>query len=100
MAETKSPAKKRACNFRIQYQQLTQGLVFVQISLELGLVELCAVEGAEFRRRAPECSDEAELQIDHFGDETELRLLRKVEAGLGFALHLDERFSRRDKQTI
>ena len=36
--------------------------------------------------------------IDHVADETELRLLRKVEAILGFTLHLNERISRRDKQ--
>ena len=74
--------------------------VILQMTLELYLVELCMVKGAEACCQAPECSDKPELQIEQLAEETELRLLRKVQAILGFTLHLNERISRLDSREI
>src|SRR6202034_4841252 len=76
---------------------MDQPRVTLQMTLELHLVELCVVKGAEFFRQASECADNPELRTNHAGNEAELRLLRQSGAGLGFTLHFDERISRCDK---
>ena len=43
---------------------------------------------------------EPELRGDEVNDELEPRLLRKLEAMLGFALHFDERIARREKVRV
>ena len=68
-----------------------------QMALEPKLIKLLIVEGAEFRRQATEGPDKPELRGDDVNDETEPHLLRKLEAILGFTLHLNERISRREK---
>src|SRR5580692_541556 len=66
---------------------MDQPRVTLQMTLELRLVELCVVKGAEFFRQASECSDNPKLRTNHGGNEAELRLLRQSGAGLGFTLH-------------
>ena len=63
----------------------------VEMLLELLLVEPGVVEAAELWRQAAQRPDEPELRGDPVDDETELRLAREVEPGLGLSLHLDER---------
>src|SRR5882724_6949721 len=70
------------------------------MALELKLIEPLIVEGAECRRQATERPDQPELRGDDVNDETEPGLLRKLEAILGFTLHLDERISRRQKVRV
>ena len=68
--------------------------------LEPKLVEPIVVEGAEFWRQSTKRPDEPELRDDSVDDVTEPRFLHKLEAILGFVLHLDERISRREKVRI
>ena len=77
-----------------------QARVALQTLLEPALVELRVVEGAEVRRQSTKRPDQPELRGDDVDDETEPRLLRKFEPILGFALHLDERISRREKVRV
>ena len=79
---------------------MRQGRVTRQMTLEPKLIKLRIIKGAEFRRQAAECPDEPELRGDEVNDETEPRLPRKLEAMLGFTLHLHERISRREKVRI
>src|SRR5580704_4276373 len=72
--------------------------VILQLPLELYFVEPCIVKGAEACCQAPECSDKPEPQIEQLDEETELRLLRKAQAILGFPLDLNERISRLDRE--
>src|SRR5882724_1373028 len=70
------------------------------MALELKLIEPLIVEGAECRRQATERPDQPALRGDDVNDETEPSLLRKLEAILGFTLHLNERISRREKVRV
>src|SRR5580692_71647 len=74
--------------------------VAVQATLEPYFVELRMLKGTEFFRQAPERSDKTELHIGNVSCETDLRLLCKAKAILGFPLHFSERISRRDKQGV
>ena len=70
------------------------------MALDPKLIKLLIVKGAEIRRQAAERPDEPELRGDGVNDETEPHLLRKLEAMLGFALHLVERIARREKVRV
>jgi hypothetical protein len=68
--------------------------------LELKLIEFLMVKAAEFRRQAAEGLDKPELRGDEVNDETKPSLLRKLEAFLGFTLHLRERISRGEEVRV
>ena len=68
--------------------------------LEQELIELLIVKGAEFRGQATEGTDKPELRGDEVNDQTKPSLLRKLEAILGFMLHLGERISRGEKVRV
>ena len=70
------------------------------MALEPKLIKLPIVKGAEFRRQATEGPDKPELRGNEVNDETEPHLLGKLEAMLGFTLHLNERISRRQKVRV
>src|SRR5271170_8091404 len=70
------------------------------MALEQELIKSPIVKGAEFRRRTTEGTDKPELRGDDVNDQTKPRLLRKLEAILGFILHLRERISRREKVRV
>src|SRR6476660_2939377 len=70
------------------------------MALELQLIKLPIVKGAELRRRTTEGPDKPELRGDYVNDETKPSLLRKLEGTLGFTLHLLERLSRRQKVRV
>ena len=70
------------------------------MALEPKLIKLPIVKGAEFRRQAPESPDKPELRGDDVDDETKPSLLGKLEAILGFTLHLSERISRGEKVRV
>src|ERR1700751_1433765 len=59
-----------------------------QMALELKLIKLLIIEGAEFRGQATEGSDKPELYCDEVNGEAKPSLSRKLEAMLGFMLHL------------
>src|ERR1700692_1816148 len=67
------------------------------MALEPKLIKLPMVKRAEFRRQATKGPDQPELRGDDVNDETKTSLLGKLEAILGFTLHLDERIARRQK---
>src|SRR6195256_677942 len=69
----------------------------LQMLLEPLLVEPGVVEGAEDRGQAAQRPDQLELPDDPVDDETEPRLAREVEAGLGLPLHLVERIAAGEK---
>jgi hypothetical protein len=71
-----------------------------QMLLEQELIELLIVKGAEFRGQATEGTDKPELRGDEVNDQTKPSLLRKLEAILGFMLHLGERISRGEKVRV
>ena len=64
------------------------------------LFNLSAVEAAESRRQAAECSNQCELCGDEVDDEAELRLLCKRQAMLGLALPLVQRIARDEKVRV
>ena len=64
------------------------------------LIKLPIVKAAEIRRQATEGSDKPELCGNDVNDVTNPGLLRKLEAVLGFMLHLRERIARREKVRI
>src|SRR5882762_2577846 len=68
-----------------------------QTALELKFIELRVVEAAERRRQAAECADERKLRRDDVDHETEAGFLSKLQASLGFALHVDKRIAGREK---
>src|SRR5260370_20066999 len=70
------------------------------MALESKLIKLSILKGAEFRRHATEGPDKPELHSDDVTDETEPSLPRKLEAILGFTLHLHERISRCQKVCV
>src|SRR5262245_19843401 len=70
-----------------------QGRVTSQIALEANLIELIIVEGSKFRSQAAKAPDKAELRFDVVDDETESKLLCKLEVILGFTLHLSQLIS-------
>ena len=70
------------------------------MALEQELIKSPIVKGAEFRRRTMEGTDKPELRGDDINDQTKPRLLRKLEAFLGFILHLRERISGREKVRV
>ena len=70
-----------------------QARIALQMPLEPLLVEPGVVEAAECRRQAAQRPDQLELCGDEVDDETEPRLAREVEPGLGLALHLGERIA-------
>jgi hypothetical protein len=63
------------------------------MALELRLVEPGVVQGPEARGQPAQCADQLQLREDPVDDETEMGLLRKVDSGLGLALHLVERIA-------
>jgi hypothetical protein len=70
------------------------------MALEQELIEPLIVKGAEFRRQTTEGPDKPELRGDEVNDETKPRFLSKLEAILGFTLHLSKRISRREKVRV
>src|ERR1700722_7087046 len=68
--------------------------------LELKLIKLLIAERAKFRRHATEGPDKPELNADEVNGEAKPGLPRKLEAMLGFLLHLRERISRRQKVCV
>ena len=64
------------------------------MALEPKLLKLPIVKAAEFRRQTTERPDKPELCGAGVNDPTESSLPRKLEAILGFTLHLYERISR------
>src|SRR5271165_1507412 len=69
-------------------------------ALDLKLVKLAVVEGAEFPRLAAQRTDEAALRAGEVYDELEPHLLRKRQANLHLALHFNERISRRKQVRV
>src|SRR5215469_7894702 len=65
--------------------------------LESKLIESLIVERAKFRGQPAKRPDKCELRGDLANDEAEPNLLRKLKTILGFALHLHELISRREK---
>jgi hypothetical protein len=63
-------------------------LVIRQMALEPKLIKLLIIERAEFRRLATEGPDKPELNADEVNGEAKPGLPRKLEAMLGFMLHL------------
>ena len=74
-----------------------QARIRLQMLLEPLLVEPGVVEGAEDRGQAAQRPDQLELPGDPVDDETEPRLAREVEPGLGLPLHLVERIAAGEK---
>ena len=70
------------------------------MALEPKLVEPLIVERTECRRQATEGPDERQLRGDDVNDETEPRLLRKLQAILGFTLHVSERIAGDEKVRV
>ena len=70
------------------------------MALKPKLIKLPVVKGAEFRRQPAEGPDKPELRSNEVNHEAEPSLLRKLEAILGFTLHLGERISRRQKVRV
>src|SRR6266478_7627945 len=70
------------------------------MALEPKLIKLSILKGAEFRRHATEGPDKPELRSDDVNDETKPSLPRKLEAILGFTLHLHQRISRCQKVRV
>ena len=70
-----------------------------ETALGLEFVKLLIVEGAEFPRQSAKHSDQRKLRGDDVSDLLKLRVPRKSETVLGFALHLNERIARR-KQVL
>ena len=64
---------------------------------ELPLIESGVIEAAECRRQSAKRPDQPELCRDELDDDTEPRLAREVEPGLGIALHLGERITACEK---
>ena len=64
------------------------------------LIKLSIVEAAEFRRQAAQRPDQPELRGDEVNAKREPRLLRKREAMLGFALHLNQRVARGEEVRV
>ena len=77
--------------------ELVHRRVVVEITLEVFLVELRVVKGAELCRQASECSNKPEDPVDRVNAKAEPRLPRKAEAILRFTLHRAQRISRRGK---
>src|ERR1700730_15316959 len=71
-----------------------------QMALEPQLIKLPIVKGTKFLRQATEGSDQPELRGNAVTDETEPHLMGKLEAMLGFALHLRERIARREQVRV
>ena len=69
-------------------------------ALDLKLVKLAIVEGAEFSRQAAQRPNEAELRAGKVYDELEPQLLRKREANFHLALHFNERISCRKEVRV
>src|SRR5258708_36866871 len=70
------------------------------MALELKLVEAFVIEHTEFQCQAAKCPDEPELRGDAIYNETEPDVCRELKTGLGFALHLSQRVSGREKICI
>src|SRR5271156_6611744 len=70
--------------------ELVHRRVGVEIALEVFLVELRVVKGAELCRQSSEGSNKTEDPIYRVNAKTELRLPRKVEAILRFTLHRNQ----------
>src|SRR5580704_12080263 len=77
-----------------------QDRIACQMALELCLIEALLVEGPELRGKAKQRSDEPELRGDDVDNDAEPRLLGKLEAILGFPLHLNERIARREQVCV
>ena len=71
-----------------------------QMPLESNFIKLPVVKEAEFRRQATEGPDKPKLCGDEVNDVTEPGLLGKLEATLGFPLHLNQRISSRQKVRV
>ena len=75
-------------------------LVACQMALEVKLIKLDIVKGPELGRQAAESPDQPELGRDDVNHQTEPSFFGKIEAILGFALHVAERVSGREKIRI
>src|ERR1700757_2333213 len=67
---------------------------------ERDLIKSLFVERAEFRRQTPKGPNKPELRANDVDDETKPHFLRKVQAMLGFALHINERIAGCEKVPI
>jgi hypothetical protein len=67
------------------------------MALEPELIKPLAVETAEDRRQAAEGADQPKLYGESVHHETKPAFLGKLEAFLGFSLHVDERITHREK---
>jgi hypothetical protein len=65
------------------------------MALKLKFIKLLIIERAEFWRQPAEGPDKPELNADEIHGEAKPGLPCKLEAMLGFLLHLHERISRR-----
>src|ERR1700726_3547041 len=77
-----------------------QSRVTGQMALEPQLIKLPIVKGTKFLRQATEGSDQPELRGNAVNNEAEPHLMGKLEAMLGFALHLRERIARREQVRV
>ena len=67
------------------------------MALDAELVKLLVVEAAECGRQAAQGADQPKLPGESVDHEAKPAFLGKLEAFLGFALHVDERVTRREK---
>jgi hypothetical protein len=71
-----------------------------QVAFEAALIELLIVKTAKCRGQTTKGPDQSELRSNDVDDETESRMLSKVETLLGFTLRLRQRISRREKVRV
>src|SRR5437867_2580018 len=67
------------------------------MAFEAAFIELLIVKRSECRCQTTKHPDQSELRSNDVNDETEPRLLCKVETVFGFTLRLNQRISRREK---
>jgi hypothetical protein len=70
------------------------------MALKPQLIKLPIVKGTKSVRQATEGSDQPKLRGNAVSDETEPHLMGKLEAMLGFALHLNKRIARREQVRV
>jgi hypothetical protein len=70
-----------------------QSRVTCQMMLESKIIESLIVEGAKFRGQPTKGANKSEVRGDVVNDETEPNLVCKLEAILGFTLHLSQLIS-------
>src|SRR5438094_5644774 len=70
------------------------------MAFEAAFIELLIVKRSECRCQTTKHPDQSELRSNDVNDETEPRLLCKVETLLGFTLRFSQRISRREKVRV